>query len=79
MLDQRAVAVHDDLEPAAGRFLHVVGELPDVDRVKLAVAVRRRHVPFGLRVDRTGENDRSSDPERFESHGSPFGCTGDGA
>jgi hypothetical protein len=62
MLDERAVAVDDDLELAAGRFLHVICEVPYVDRVKLAIAVRRGHVPPRLRVDRSRENDRSGDP-----------------
>src|SRR6185436_976761 len=65
MLDERAVGVHRDVERAAGVFLHVLRERLDVAGVELAVGVRRRHVPFGLRVRGEGGQRRGCNENSF--------------
>ena len=49
MLDQRASRVDRDFEGAVGRLVDVGCELHDVAGVEIAVRIRRRHIPFGLR------------------------------
>ena len=48
-----------DFERAVGRLVDVGCELHDVAGVEIAVRIRRRHVPFGLR-GRTSRNPQAS-------------------
>src|SRR2546425_6788588 len=72
MLDQRAVRMHGDVERAVSGFLHILDERAHVAGVELAVGIRRRHVPLGLRLGaadqrRGGQRERDSPVHRISS------------
>ncbi len=65
MLDQRAVRMHGDVERAVSGFLHILDERAHVAGMELAVGIRRRHVPLGLRLgaaDQRRGGQREKDP-----------------